>query len=274
MGKREEAFKNSAINEGIGQFVQAHSRYISNPGSLYHNIDRRKVDALFTKAMTPFGATPIYGLSQADRDAIFEDLVSEISAGNTFNASYAKRVLPGGKKGKLEKVLAFVRGEKSDAAANKYLDEKAKIVYGMLPVLAQEGAPKEASNVIEAAGRFTREAYRSALADEAVSYGLVKERDYLAAKRDIHGKAKKSYTEFETGIQKFVTGEKVAASILGVAGVGILFLSGRQLTGNAVGNIGIYPGLGFFVGLGLAFASFLLFARISRDKKKAIYMRR
>lgn len=278
MFKKETDLRRAAIAEGISGFVEKHSRYAQDPSVLYTNLDKTNILNIFSNAMI-YGsggsiAIPFVHMTDKEKEAVFKYMTREVAKGGAFRDAYTKRVLPG-KTGKLEKVLDFVTFKRNRAEpVAKYLDETSKIVYGMLPTLAAKGAPEEIAPVIDAAGRFTRENYRSALADEAVSYGITNEWEYRAAKRDIHGKAKKSYEDFKTGLRKFISGEKIAASILGIAGIGILFLSGRQLTGSTVGNIGIYPGLGFFVGIGLTFASFLLFAKISRDRKKSVYMRR
>lgn len=269
-----------AISRGVGRIVNANPRFKGYEGYIVSLLDPARVENLF------YSFLENHKRDTDPQSGAISDLIkyiSDIGSGDYSSLAFKDKELANkilldkgkgleGKVGFWEKFRNRGRIHKPDEIA-KYFDERAHKIDQMAPYIG-ENAPAEMASVSEAVGVFNLERYRNLVADQARAVGLIDERGYRTAKRGIYERAQQSYHTFEKGIRNFLTGQQVAASILGLGGLGILFFSGRQLTGNVVGTPGLSTSVGFFVGLGLVFASFLFFAKISRDKKKARYMGR
>ncbi len=164
-----------------------------------------------------------------------------------------------------------------DSATTKYLD-KAINAFGELYSFFESVKTPESFRPIKGA---IEEVYSAGLMEAAA--GLLFEKDLIDAKkyRGIRDLAKRAVSEGTGYVSSNITdylskvgerlaplAQKVAASLFGISGLGLLIASSLKLTGNAVGNSNFYPsaGLSVFAGVLLIIIAFLLF-KLKRKKK-------
>lgn len=270
----------TALNYGIRGIIEVSPRLEHQATYISKHVDQQAVfdyiEEAVSKAYKP-------GMSFQDVRKIYQGAIDgaarKIVSGD-FIDDRGKRVIL--KSGLEKKATAgfwgkvpFVRGKRKELASGKYLDKTIRAFNDLAELFESGKYSERLADVKQAVDTVRDMGFLDTAADILGDYKIVNNKNYWALKEAIQGRTKYEAGNVVEGIKKYATEYKVAASILGVAGLGILFFSGRQITGNVVSNsAGIAPAVGFFVGLAFLFASFLFFAKVSRNKKKERYMKR
>lgn len=285
-------FINNAVTLGIENIVKRNPAFEGREEYLGRYIDNKKLMNYFYSIAQKRGLIDQSGNIVANSlknnkilSNVSEDLVKYVSSSKygVFNP-FGQKII--NKAGGIEKLVDATLFGKAKGRVKRAIRDKTRgLVFGdyhndfgeyaqridrLHEYFSSGESPAELAPIYQKVEdlRGSRGKYLLAVVSNEV--GIINNRQMRKYQQKLLDDTRKGYKEVSEGVGSYLT--KVAASILGLVGLGTLFFSGRQLTGNAVGNIGIYPALGFFVGISLIFASFFLFAKISRDKKKAAYM--
>jgi hypothetical protein len=149
----------------------------------------------------------------------------------------------------IRSVASGVEGEKKQANALHVLQSKAAVeIYSLLRENgisdnAIKRIMKYSLDNIPRGKRLTPGAYARGMAeelahseeyegviDEMYREGIISERQYQGIKKEIGQYAEEHVRHLRKGLEKLV------ASVLGIAGFGLVIASGLRITGNVVGN--------------------------------------
>jgi len=252
---------NSAIEEGISAIMEHHPRFKENQEYILRHIDRKKLSKRVGEIYEKMGAP-----NEEKLKYLYEEITNYVASGGAFDEAGKEVILKSGLEEKARS--GFFKGffARRKLAGEKYLDNIVTSFQDLYSLLKSGEYAQRMPEVAEAVTTVYDMGFLDPAVDVLKHYGLIDERKYNTLKKSIREKTKEGTEGVVSGIEKYATYQKVAASIFGILGVLILIVSGAGITGNVIGNLsnsttGIVGGF-------LILVSLILFFKGKRKKKK------
>jgi len=269
---------------GIRSLVNQHSRFHGLEKYLLSHIDLGKLDEIYQQLSEE--GQKLYDAGKLDGDDVSDYIrsglakhVASMGAFDEFGQRFVLRKgleekLGGGSPKSWKRLVPFTKAWKyrKDSEVTKYLD-KSMDAFGELYHFFSSVDKPESLKPIEGA---VETVYSAGLMEATASLlfekGVMNEEKY----RDLRKMAKNTIGAGSNYVEKNIADylsssvQKLAASVLGVFGLGLLVTSGFKVTGSAVGNSSFFPngGLSVLAGILLIIIAVLLF-RLKRKKKSS-----
>ena len=255
---------NSAIEYGIEAIVQAHPRF--DRDYILGYIDKNRLTEKLNEIYQNLRQNQ--GLSNEKKiNYLHHELANYVASGQAFNDKGKQIIL---KKSLEEKAKSgFFRGvfARRELKGEKSLD-RAFEFFRDLYSLAKSGdlaqRMPEVAQAITTGYDLTK--FVDPAADVLKQYGVINQGEYRKLKETIISGTKRSVYKARKGIVEYpMPYQKIAASVLGLLGLFIVFSSRIGITGNVMGSSSkISSGL---IGAFLIFISLVLFLNIFRRKR-------
>ncbi len=253
MAKPDDIIDN-AMREGLQKFLKRNPRAGRFGTYFQKHIDqkplRKQVQELYSEAQQK-------NLSERETDEyVHNGIVDYVSSsdGRILDEEGRETVLRNSLKQKAEKLWSF-RARKQYNQLTE-LDRTIN-AFGHLYSMLQSN-PEYAQTMPEVAGyvqEITNMGFADAALDILKSEGLIDKKKWDYLKSNMKENAKHAHDKVVGSLEKNVMDYKLAASILGVLGIGIFLISQASLTGNVIGQTETAGG---FLGIVLFLASLVL----------------
>ena len=261
-GKKKEGVDiNSAIEKGINTILKHHPRF--NQEYILKHIDPEKLKGKITEIYENIGDRK--WSDKKKLKYVHKELADYVADENAFDEA-GKEIIS--RRGLEEKAKSgFLKGFSARGVLKKgeYLDQAYKFSQDLSALFKKGDCAQRMPEVVEANTTVQDMVLLDPAVDSLKHYGLIKEGEYHDWKKYITKTAEEGLKNVVSGIKKYAT-QPVAASLLGIFGLGLLILSGTKITGAVIGGfsngtIGLLGG--FFI-----LVSLILFLRSFKKKRK------
>jgi len=243
---------NSAIQEGVDSIIKNHPRFKDSQEFIYNHIDQKKLGEMANKAYEYISENP----SEKNLKKLYEDMAKYVASGEVLDDLGKEVVL---RKGLEEKASSgFFKGfsARRELKGEKKLDYLITSFQDLYSLLKTGNYAERMPELAQAVSTVNDMGFLDPAVDVLKSYGLIDDRKYKALKQGIKYKTEESAKSVVSGIENYITPQKIAASILGIIGISMLVASGTGITGNIIGNLsntttGIIGGFLVLASLGL-----------------------
>jgi hypothetical protein len=291
--EKEEGTDNSAdgavrygISTGLREILENHPDLIRYGDVLGGHIDGQKFGAEKNRIFTETNEAARNGKFASKYimlEHVYEEIAKVVASGTVFDDVGTRALLEGGLAEIVNKGF-FVGGARPEQEKRTKLDdimEANSTIYGILK--SEEYDPRKMPELIGAVETVQRMGVWGNVVDVLKDHGLMDEEKYYAIKTEIEKRAIGIYDAVKANIPNYIsqaskkegetevtditkkTKQKVAASILGILGLGILIATKTAVTG---GVIGALPSSSRFIGAGLLVVSLVWMWKVfSRNKK-------
>lgn len=255
-GQDEKAkFIQSIIQEGIGEITK------HNPA-----ISQEMIEKYLDREAISSKANEIYESLESDsgerkKEYLREDLLKYINSGGLFTENGKQRILGKGLEGKVGYVEKFKRIFRGEPEGSEYLDNTIEAFQDLYSMLKTGDYAQRMPELAKSVVTIYDMGFLNPAVNVLASYGLIDEGRYNTIKRNIKNRVYDEAQKGVSAIEKYSlppAEEKVAASLLGIIGVCLLFASGTKITGGFIGSLPssiwgiigvILIGIAFYLGL-------------------------
>ncbi|OGZ87875.1 MAG: hypothetical protein A2561_00980 [Candidatus Staskawiczbacteria bacterium RIFOXYD1_FULL_32_13] len=270
---------------GIRSMVNQHSRFHGLEKYLMSHIDIEKLDELYQefsgKAQKLYDAGK---LGEEDiSDYIRHGLAKSVASMDVFDEFGQKFVfrkgleekLGGGNAKSWKRLVPFTKAWKyrKDSEVTKYLDKSMEAFGELYHFFSSVDKPESLKPIENAVETVYSAGLMEAAAGVLFEKGVMDDKKYRSLRKMARGtmKAGSNYVEKNIGDYLSASAQKLAASVFGVFGLGLLITSGMKITGGAVNNSSLLPnaGLSVLAGVLLIIIAILLF-KLKRKKKFSV----
>ncbi len=247
---------NSAVEEGIEAIIEHHPRFKAQEDFLVSHIDKKKLKEHVGEAIEELQE---YETETQQIEAIkklYENTAGYIASGELFTDKGKELVLR--KSWERDAKKWFGGGTARDIlSGEKYLDDVMGSFRELYSLFKSGDYAERMPELASAVATVYDMGFTDAAVNILYENGLMNKGKYKAFKRAIRERTKQGVKTTEEVLTKYFMPEKVAAGIFGIVGVGILVLSGANITGNVIGSQ-LNNSLGILSGVLLLIASFLV----------------
>lgn len=264
LDQKINAIANSAIEYGINAIIEHHPRF--DRGYLLRYIDKNRLSEKLNEIYQNLRQNQ--GLSNEKKiNYLHHELANYVASGQAFNDKGKQIIL---KESLEEKAKSgFLRGffARRELKGEKYLDRAFEFFQEMY-YLAKSG--EFAQRMPELTQRimtgYELTGFIGPAANALRDYGVITSSEYRDFKKKIRRATERSVDEVRKGIVEYpMPYQKIAASILGLLGIFIIFSSKIGITGNVIGNLS-NTGIGLIGGF-LVLISLILFLNSFKKKE-------
>jgi len=251
---------NSAVSEGIEAIIEAHPRFSDQEEFLASHIDKKKLNQYLGEAVETIQGYDNERDQMEALNKLYEGTASYVASGELFTERGKETVLRNSFERDSRK---WFRGRPSREVleGEKYLDRvmgSFKELYNLFKTGDYAQRMPELASAVSTV-------YDMGFTDAAVNVlyetGMMDKGRYQTFKRAIRERTKEGVEYTQGALEKYLIPEKVAASVLGIFGVGIL-LKTNSITGSVVGNsAGISMGAMVFGGIILGIGIWMFFRK-------------
>ncbi|MDP7521185.1 MAG: hypothetical protein QF567_03040 [Candidatus Pacearchaeota archaeon] len=257
-GVNESDIINSAIQEGISEIIEHHPKFKENQEYIARHIDNKRLNKKVGEIYKNIEKNQEQ-LSHEERITyLYKELTNYVASGSAFDDLGKEVIL---KKGLEEKAKSgFFRGfgARRELKGEKYLDNVVESFQDLYALFKKGDYAQRMPELAKAVTTVYDMNFLDPAVDILKHYGLIDKQKYNLMKKSIRQKTTKEAGNIVGGIEKYLTPQKVAVSILGIFGVGLLISSGMNITGGVIGNLssgttGLIGGFLFLISLALFF---------------------
>ncbi|MCK5149469.1 hypothetical protein KAJ87_00905 [Candidatus Pacearchaeota archaeon] len=261
----ESQIINSAVEEGVNTILGRHPRFKENQEYILKHIDLKKIK---NKIQDLYENLEEKGIESDKKrsEYIHNEIADYVATGSAFDEAGKGTILKSGLEEKAKS--GFFKGlfARGTLKGEKYLDNVLDSFQDLYLLFKKGDYSQRMPEVAEAVTSVYDMGFLDPAVDVLKHYGLINEGKYNNLKKSIRNKTKKGAESVVSGIEKYATYQKVAASIFGIFGIGLLILSGAKITGAVIGNF-FNSAIGLIGGF-LTLISLILFLKVSKKKRK------
>ncbi|MEK6897923.1 MAG: hypothetical protein AABX28_01035 [Nanoarchaeota archaeon] len=251
---------NSAIQEGISAIVEHHPRFAEFQSYIAKHIDRKKLRGKINEIYEGIESEDLSDEQKAR--CVHKEIADYIATGAAFDETGQKVILRKGleEKAKKEGILNFFsrRRARQGLEGEKYLDNTLGAFQDLYDLFKSGDYAQRMPELREAVTSLNDMNFLNPALDILRHNNMIDEGRYRSLKKEVMDRTRKESERVSYGIEKYLTPQKLAASIFGIFGIGLLVSSGMKITGNVIGNVNAnLPGT--LAGIILLVVSLILF---------------
>ncbi len=244
--KNFENWKNknigSSIKRGISAITSHHPGFTKIGKYLSKHIDRKK---LYGFAENIYRELRRKNVPEHIRMDYLSDAVSNyIAGGAMFDERGKELILRKGLEGKAQGGFFGGFFARRELEGEAYIDNVVSAFSEMYDKIEEGKVEGVMPDVAEAAKTIKYLGFANEAINVLNEYGLMGKRrlgnlfrtDYSDIKGKIRGRIDEEYNQAVRGLESYISPVKIAASIFGVFGIGLIVASQTGITGNVIGN--------------------------------------
>jgi ribosomal protein L21E len=265
---RQSQVINYAINQGIEAIVQKHPRFRDQVGYITSHIDQKKlregIEGIYERAQEQMAEGKLK--NPADREKyVYEGIANYVASGGAFDDTGREIIL----KKSLEEKAGSRKWKnpfaKEKSKSESYLDGVMTAFRDLYTMLRSGDYAQRMPELTSAVTTINDMGFLDSAVDVLSHYGLIDNKKYSMLKKGIRKKVEGAEKYATKAIENYTTGQKVAASILGVFGALFLISTFTGITGNVIGGgYGANNIVEFVICVVLVAASFFVLKRKRR----------
>ena len=249
-----------AIVEGIDSIMKEHPRFAGFEEYFLKHIDKKKIRENINELKKTKGL-------KGDRLNLFiyQEIAEYVSSGEAFDEKGKNVILKNSLEGKTDgRNLLQKLFRKPKFNGEKYLDETMEAFGDLYSLFKTGDYAQRMPELTKSLGTLYDLRFLNPAIDILKENGMIDNKKYNFLKKEVYTKAQESSKNVVGGIEKYFVPQKVAASILGIAGIGLI-LASSKVTGAVVGiqNNNLAYGIAGVISVAIA-----VFIFVSSGKKK------
>ena len=224
----------SAVSEGIGAIIESHPRFTDQEEFLASHIDKRKLNKYVGEAIEAIKEDVTERDQMEALEEMYGTTASYIASGELFTEKGKEVVL---RKSWEEGSKKWFRGRgaREILEGERYLDQVMGSFRDLYHLFKTGDHAERMPELASAVSTVYDMGFTDAAVNILYESGLMDEKRYKTFKRAIREKTKKGVETTGESLTKYFMPEKIAASVIGVIGLGVL-LSTNSITGNIIGT--------------------------------------
>jgi hypothetical protein len=228
---KESFFVNLGIEKGIDEIIKRHPRFRGRKKEIINHIDSVRLKERVYDIYQNLSRKNIS--EKKRREYIVNELADYISTGLALDDDGKEIILL---KGLEEKARSgFIRGYRARKMlkGEEYLDRAIGIAHNLSYLMEKGNYREKMPEIAEAASTLEDMQLLDPLIKILRHNGILDKREYRFLQNRVYETAMSSQERIKGGIEKYLQPEKIAASILALAGLGILFFN-QNVTGAVI----------------------------------------
>ncbi len=244
---------NAAIQHGLGAIFEKHPAFKNYQDYIARHVDKKILEE-GVRTIGEYVQRKGRDWSEEDRARfMYENIASFAASGRAFDDSAKKVILGESLEEKAEKSggLFGRRTKRSDVEGEKYIEEATEAFGDIYRMALSGGHAERMPEIVEAAQKIYDLGFLKTAMNILESKGLIGRGEYREIMNGIDKKRKMAYQQYgsatkkyisekgahEDGVQdrKYKKAERIAASVIGILGLGISILAKQGITGNVIG---------------------------------------
>ncbi len=249
---------NAAIQHGLGAIFKKHPAFRDYQEYIARHVDKKRLE----EGIRTIGEyVQRNGRNWGEEDKarfMYENIASFVASGRAFDDSAKKVILGESLEEKAERGggLFGRRARRSDVEGEKYIEEATEAFRDIVSIANSSGHAERMPELVGAAQVIYDLGFLKTAMNILESKGLIEKREYREIMNSIDKKRKLAYQQFGSAVNKYVsaeeaqrggthaegaqrekykTAERVAASVIGILGLGIAIFAKQGITGNVIG---------------------------------------
>lgn len=253
---KTEDIINSAIEDGVSAIIEHNPRF--DQEYILEHIDKRRLRG---KIKEIYRNIEERGERLSDEEKIryiHGELADYIATGAAFDELGKRLILKSGLEEKAQS--GFFKGlfARRELKGEKYLDDVVGAFKGLYALFKTGDYAKRMPEVAEDVATVYNMGFLNPAIEVLEHYGLINRRRYDILKKSIRERTKEGVEKAVSGIEKYAGYQRATASIFGVFGILLLFISGTKITGGVISNL-FSNSVTSFIGIFLILISLALF---------------
>jgi len=246
----------AAIGSGIDAIVEHHPKFRGAEEYITKHIDKKRIN----KGLRRIEEYVVEKGGDWDEEKkakfIYKNLANYIASGRAFDDSAKEVIL----KNSLEERAGGRRRGRDELEGEKYIDQAGEAFRDIYSLMKSGDYEARMPELAEAVTNIYNIGFLDTALDILKSKGLLDDRKYGLIKESIRERSEEEQEKFGHEMKRYLAPRKVAATIFGILGAGLVVLSGRGITGNVIGlsNGNVIGGV---VGILLLVVSGILFLK-------------
>jgi hypothetical protein len=251
---------NSAIEQGIEAIVEEHPKFANFQDYLLKHLDKKKIQEKVYELYEEASAKKM-----DDKDAkryIHNEIVDYISSGAVIDEKGKEIIL----KNSLEERTGFLHKlfHKPKFDGEKYLNNTMEAFNDLYELFKSGDYSQRMPELTKSVVTLHDLNFLDPAVDVLKSYGLIDSKKHQFLKENIYKRVEEESTKVVGGIEKYIIPKKIAASIMGLVGIMLMF-SRLNMTGAVIGIDSTNTTIGI---IGIFFVLFALLLFVKPSKKK------
>ncbi len=228
----ERFFVNLGVEKGVDAIIRKHPRFKGRKNEIMQHLDLPRLKERVYEIYENLADKKIS--ENKRKEYIVKELADYISTGIAFDDEGKEIILM---KGLEEKAgSGFIRGYRARKMlrGEQYLDRGLALAHNLSYLMESGNYAEKMPEIAEAASTLEDMQLLDPLIKTMRQSGSLSRREYNFLQGRVYEQAIESENRIKSGIEKYVTSRKVAASILGILGMFLIAFSSR-ITGAVVG---------------------------------------
>lgn len=249
MGKQKpKSILENAVQGGIKMIIKNHPRFENFQNYLIKHIDEEKIEEKFKELYEEAKEKKIKG--EQIPQFLYEELRDYIASGSMLDERGKEVILKNTEekpKSILENIASFFGYRSSKDEGERYLHNTMGAFQDLYALFESGDYSKRMPELTKSVSTLYDLKFLDPALDVLKSYGLIDERKYEFLKENIYQRVGKESENVVKGIEKYIVPQKIAASIFGLFGLGMIIFNlsltgavietSTKLTNNIVGAI-------------------------------------
>jgi hypothetical protein len=253
---------NSAVKQGIEAIVEEHPKFANFQEYLLKHLDKKKIQEKVYELYEEASKNQMN--EENAKRYIYNEIADYVASGEVLDERGKKMVLKSGLEEKTGFLHKFFHKQKFDG--EKYLNNTMEAFNDLYALFKSGDYAQRMPELTQSVATLHDLNFLDPAVDVLESYGLIDSKKHKFLKENIYKKVGEESKKVVGGIEKYIVPQKVAASIIGFAGI-MLLVFNLTITGAVIGsNSQITVGtFGMFM---IFFALLLFFRPLKRSFKK------
>jgi len=224
---------NSAIEEGIDAIIDKHPRFSEQEELLAHYLDKKTLNHYAKEATEKLQDYTDEKQASKFIGKFYDTMAGYVASGELFTDKGKEIIL---RKSWGEKSRKFFTGgtAREILDGEQYLDDTMNSFRDLYKLFKTGDYSKRMPQLAEAVATVYDMGFADAAVNVLYENGLMNQNRYKVLKKVITQRTKEGVEKTQETLTEYIVPEKIAASILGIIGLGIL-LTSNPITGNIIG---------------------------------------
>jgi len=257
-GNQQEEIVNRAIEEGVSAIVEHHPGFRGKENYIARHLNKGRIQHGIAQIQEVIDEKGKDWDEQTRAQVMYQNLANYVASGGAFDDSAKEVIL----NGSLEEKAEGIKTPRGRGREQVGVDNVTEAFTDIYQLMRSGDYAERMPELAEAAGTIYDMGFLNTTVKVLKSRGLLNEGQYKALNSAIEERR----AEAGAAISHYITSKKkkqrIAASIVGIAGLGVALLSKGAITGNVTGASST-SAIGGLIGVGLLVVSLILFSKSS-----------